>query len=362
MKSNEVGWYRSKAYWTCQFLGWGVMFGYNMLIMACSNIQWPATWTCSYYGWLAFLGLLITHLCRVWFLGRIRSGDPLRLIGLTVFLGIVLGAIWTVLGDMLFQQAGLLPRSEDHAMGGLHYLRIALGGVLTMVTWFAFYFGARLLRTVHAAELARVKAEVALRDVHIRTLQARLRPHFLFNTLNSIHFLVDPMNDRARSAIAEFADLMRYHLEQRNDGETLVTRELEMLDSYIQLQQLRMDASVSVDQSVKGDLSRLTLPAFVCFNLVENAFKHLAPDATGRKVISIAIDVTRDRLQLGVGNTCGPRVMPVVEARHGLEDTRSTLELLRRGRHLLNLRHDVERQWFSAELAIELNADELPGR
>lgn len=193
---------RIGTYWTCQLLGWGVMFGYNILITASSTLRWPETWAWAYYGMLATLGLLITHACRRWLLQRIRTADPIHLIGLTVMLGVSLGPAWTLLGDILFQRTGLFPDGEGYALEGLHYLRIAMGGVLTMVTWFAFYFGARMLRTAHAAELARVSAELALREQHIRLLQGRLRPHFLFNTLNSIHFLVDPLNDRARTAIS----------------------------------------------------------------------------------------------------------------------------------------------------------------
>jgi len=362
MQVKELAAGSVKAYWTCQFAGWGVMFGYNLLVVTGSTMERPAAWMWTYYGLLASLGVVLTHASRAWLLVHFRSYSPGRLVGLTLGLGILLGAVWTIAGDLLFQVAGLFPSEMDGELGVGHYLRIAMGGALTMITWFAFYFGARILRAVHAAEMERVRSELALRDLHIRMLQGRLRPHFLFNTLNSIHFMVDPQNDGARTAIAEFADLMRYHLEHRADGETLLTRELDMLDSYIQLQRLRTDASVKVNRSVQGDLVRKTLPAFACFNVVENAFKHLAPDESGHKAISIEIDVAAGQLHLLVGNTCGPRIQPEGDGRHGLEDTRSTLLLLRPHGSALVLRHDELRRWFTAELSIDLLTDELPGR
>lgn len=155
---------------------------------------------------------------------------------------------------------------------------------------------------------------------------------------------------------------MRYQLDQRADGETAVTRELEMLDSYIQLQQLRMDVAVQVERNTEGDLKRMTIPAFVCFNIVENAFKHLVADTVGQRSIHISILVTRERLRLLVVNTCGTEGAAPSDGQHGLDDTRSTLKLLRPGRHLFVLNHDGGQQRYTADLTIELNRDEMPGR
>lgn len=112
----------------------------------------------------------------------------------------------------------------------------------------------------------------ASRESELESLRAQLNPHFLFNTLNSIYalILIDP--DKARNAVHRLSSLLRYVVYE-NPDEVPLEREVDFVDSYVDLMRLRM-GSRPVTFKAEGDLSSATIAPLVFVTLVENAFKH----------------------------------------------------------------------------------------
>lgn len=145
---------------------------------------------------------------------------------------------------------------------------------------------------------ARAKASVD-------ALQARIRPHFLFNSMNSIASLVRTDPATAERAVEDLADLFRAALGA-GDGDATLQQEVELAKRYLAIETLRLRDRLRVTWKLPDPLPDIRLPRLVLQPLVENAVVHgIAPLPEGGE-IEIAIRVARGRLELRITNPCLP--------------------------------------------------------
>jgi two-component system LytT family sensor kinase len=135
----------------------------------------------------------------------------------------------------------------------------------------------RELRENQAAKLAT--------EAELRALRAQLNPHFLFNALTTIAQLVQEAPSRALDTIMRLTSLLRGVL--RSEGEyTTLGRELEIVESYLEIEQARFEQRLRVRVAVPPHLRTLRVPPLVLQPIVENAVKHgIGPRADGGKVV-----------------------------------------------------------------------------
>jgi signal transduction histidine kinase len=124
-------------------------------------------------------------------------------------------------------------------------------------------------RQIRTADLERLLSEARL-----TTLRSQLDPHFLFNTLNSISAYVESAPSQARLMIEQLGDLLRLSLEQAEQQEIPLERELTFVDRYIQLQLVRFADRLEVDVRVDPEVLSAAVPTFILQPLVENAIRH----------------------------------------------------------------------------------------
>lgn len=116
-------------------------------------------------------------------------------------------------------------------------------------------------------EKEQLKTELAL-------LRHQVSPHFLMNTLNNIHALIDINVDTAKDAVIKLSVLMRYLLYDSAQGKTTLRKELEFIESYIALMKLRYPKKVSIKYLVPRKIPDVNMPAMLFISFIENAFKH----------------------------------------------------------------------------------------
>jgi len=122
------------------------------------------------------------------------------------------------------------------------------------------------------AELERFKKENA--EFRFESLRSQLNPHFLFNSLNTLSSLVYENQDKAEKFIRELADVYRYILEFRDHELVKVSRELEMVRSYIYLVQLRFDQNLELAVNIGTTSGERMIAPMTMQMLIENAIKH----------------------------------------------------------------------------------------
>lgn len=185
------------------------------------------------------------------------------------------------------------------------------------------YFRLTEYRTRQAAQL-----RSTLTQLQHETLCNRLTPHFLFNTLNTISALISTDAKAARDCISQLGDLLRESIESLPEQEIRLDKEVEILQTYLNIQKMRFGPKLDYSIRVEEGLESAMVPAFVLQPLVENSFKH-----GFREHNSIArVDVTAKRLDdcciLEVVDN-GAKIEPdqTLEERYGIGLTRQRLSL-----------------------------------
>jgi hypothetical protein len=139
-----------------------------------------------------------------------------------------------------------------------------------------------------AAKTRQYEAEKRAAEAQLRLVQAQMEPHFLFNTLANVLSLIDADPARARRMLEAFTDYLRSSLGSLRRDDATLASELELVEAYLGLQQLRMDDRLRYSIAADAPARAVTLPPMMLQPLVENAVLH----GLERKVEGGAIEVT----------------------------------------------------------------------
>jgi len=175
---------------------------------------------------------------------------------------------------------------------------VALGlGIASVV-----YTHRRLAREIEKQE-ARL---AALRQEELRArlsaLQAQINPHFLFNALNTLAELVHADPDHADEFVGDLAHLLRYSLRSSAVDQVPLEQELDAVERYLRLEQVRLGARLKVELDVAEEAREVPVPGLTVEPLVENAVKHaIAPRAEGG-TIRVEARLDGDELQIVVAD------------------------------------------------------------
>jgi two-component system, LytTR family, sensor histidine kinase AlgZ len=161
---------------------------------------------------------------------------------------------------------------------------------LLIVAALLAYF--RLLTKAHSPALA---------EARLQALQARIRPHFLFNSLNAVLALIRRDPQRAERSLEDLADLFRTLM---SDARTFVrlADEIALLERYAELEQLRLGERLRITWDLDGAPADALLPPLVLQPLLENAVYHGVEPATGPAEVAVRIERRGDRVLAQIEN------------------------------------------------------------
>jgi len=118
------------------------------------------------------------------------------------------------------------------------------------------------------------KLESEKKDMEIQFLKSQLNPHFLFNSLNNIYSLAYQKSDKTAYAVLKLSEIMRYMIYESNDSWVALSKEIEYVKSYIELQKLRFKDGAAVELTINGEIDDQPIVPLILISFVENAFKH----------------------------------------------------------------------------------------
>lgn len=184
-------------------------------------------------------------------------------------------------------------------------------------------------------------------------LKAQINPHFLFNSLNSIYSLAIAKSDRTATAIVKLSSMMRYIISEAADRFVSLERELQYINSYIELQKIRLGDTAIVNYDFSGSMDNKVIAPLVLLPFLENAFKHgVNPESASQ--IDIQISVSDDYLYMHVFNLKVPHINnPEHRTGFGLENSKKQLQLLYPNHHELTI--DDKEHSFAVNLKIHLS-------
>jgi hypothetical protein len=144
-------------------------------------------------------------------------------------------------------------------------------------------------REIREQEFSKLTAEAEL-----RTLRAQINPHFLFNALTTIGYLIDTAPEKAFATLMKLTSLLRRVLKSGGEFSTL-GEEIELIKSYLEIERARFEERLDVEIDVAQDLEKIRVPAFSLQPLVENAVKHGISKARNGGIVKISARLENEK-------------------------------------------------------------------
>ena len=164
----------------------------------------------------------------------------------------------------------------------------------------AAVLGGIALRYFYMQQQLREREQAEL-NARLEALRARIRPHFLFNTLNSIASLIRSRPGDAEQAVEDLSELFRASLVEES-RQTTVADELHLCRIYMRIEQLRLGDRLRVDWQVDDSLADCAMPMLLLQPLVENAVYHGVARLPAGGTISVQVSDEVDRVRIRVVN------------------------------------------------------------
>ncbi len=312
------------AFWGCQAIGFGIYYVVTVYQMRRSGLALPRPFVEPALS--AALGIALTHglrhlaIRRAWIARDAAFLIP-RVIGAGVVLSVVhVHVLWAL-------EAGYY---GDKAASPILVTVFAIFRWFMMFgLWSAFYFGFGLLEQRRESELARLQLEKALKVAELRALKSQLHPHFLFNSLNSVRALIPEDPERAAAAVNQLARILRHGLVAGREETVTFARELEAVEDYLALEELRLAERLTVVRDIAADAKSSVVPVMLLQVLVENAIKHGIAELPEGGTLGITAMKEGEALVLVVVNP-RPETPPPDDGNSGvgLVNTRERLKLI----------------------------------
>jgi len=282
----------------------------------------------DYVWWSSYVFVLLTP-AAIWLARRfpITSKNWKTRVPFHLLASLGLGGVALTLESLL----GLLHHHELSPRGALrHYFsqhtQISLLAYWSVVTA-SLVYQTKQEALASSARSARLEAQLS--DARLEMLRRQIHPHFLFNTLQAATTLVKEDSDRAEEILLRLSELLRLSLDESEQQEIRLERELEILEHYIAIQTCRFGDRLHFELSVDQDVLECAVPVLVLQPIVENAVRHGIGMHKTPDTISIRCFRCCDSLKLTVCNVTSTLTTAGESSRGiGLSTTHERLEQL----------------------------------
>ena len=219
---------------------------------------------------------------------------------LCIFVGLTfIYSQWLIRNNIVFQITGhiaglliyfmlmsYLSYYFDYYLDGLVYFDDWKDYMMNLLSWDAMRFYDQYIITVaiyyiinyfeHVQLQQKEKSELALKnkEMQLALLKSQINPHFLFNTLNSISTLIASSKEKARKVITQLSDVFRYALESHSGDLVKLSDELDFIENYVKIQQVRFGERLRYVVDLDKDCLNLDVPPMILQPLVENSVKY----------------------------------------------------------------------------------------
>jgi len=277
----------------------------------------------------------LTGLLGTWILGGLAERLDLRKFPLipTMTVGILaFAALGCLLAQALLAGIGIaVPQHFWQEYFSTLRIALPLAGVFGLGALVHGSLRDRLQRTeakLHEKEVAEERAQKLAVEARLRSLESRIHPHFLFNTLNSISSLIAVNPARAEQIVGRLATLLRVSLDTSSRPLIPLREELAMVESYIDIERVRFGDKLRGSVDVPADLQEAKVPPMSVQSLVENAVKHGITRQSSGGEWRVRVSAENGSLRIEVRDTGPGFDLAAIPAGHGLDSLVERLDAL----------------------------------
>jgi len=233
--------------------------------------------------WIALINAAVLCSLRAWLHRQKETHCLIITFCLMMSVSTLVSLLTSKAGSLLYLELG-------NSLNSLFFLRVI---IISAVIYFL------LLRYFYIQQQWRLNLAAQSR-AEIQALQARIRPHFLFNSMNTIASLITISPETAETAIEDLSDLFRASLSEKNMHQ--LKQEIELTKSYLAIESLRLGERLQIKWQIDENLLATEIPSLSLQPLAENAIYHgIEPIEKGGKILISALQI-EDKLILSVSN------------------------------------------------------------
>ena len=189
-------------------------------------------------------------------------------------------------------------------------------------------------------------------ETELNFLKSQVNPHFLFNTLNNIYALCQVNSKNAAPMVGKISEMMRYMLYDCKENRVPLEKEIDYLNNFIELHQLKSSRKLNVLFNVSGNITAIKIAPLLLINFLENSFKHGNLTFSANGFIRCDIEASESELKFRLQNSHQQHQTEQRNIRGiGLENVRHRLDLLYPGKYTLTITDN--NSIFGVELIIQ---------
>jgi len=241
----------------------------------------------------------------------------------------VLAVVGTMLACGILTGLGLRPGEPYWACFG-HDLSICVLITLTLGVSMSLYDAQRrrldaVTLALRERELDHERARKMALEARLASLEARLQPHFMFNTLNAISALIQDNPDEAERTVERLAALLRFSLDATERGLVPLAHELKIVTDYVEIERTRFGARLAYSIDVQPEAAGCEVPPLAVQTLVENSIKHAIAPRPGGGRLRVEATASGEHVLLSVWDDGPGFTGDAMRAGHGLDNLRARL-------------------------------------
>jgi len=203
-----------------------------------------------------------------------------------------------------------------------------ISGVLLYITMISFFY---LVINNQNLQERRVREEILQQLLHeseLNSLRSQIKPHFLFNSLNSISSLTITNPEKAQEMVINLSEFMRYSLSFTDKKSCRFDQELHHLRLYLDIEKVRFGGRLQVDEQIDTEAGLWEIPPVILQPLVENAVKHGVYDTPGISNVLIKASIVAGWLEVSILNNYDPDMPGKAGTGTGLSNVRKRMQMV----------------------------------
>jgi two-component system LytT family sensor kinase len=228
-----------------------------------------------------------------------------------------------------------------------HFSEYRFSFLVVVIVSTIIYFYRTQQATMNARlkekELDLVKVKQLITQAELQTLQSKINPHFLYNSLNSIASLIHEDADKAEDMTLKLSRLFRYSINSPNENMAPVTEEMEIVDTYLEIEKVRFGDRINFITHIDESIKNVLVPRFLIQPLVENALKHGLNDLAKNGELKIIISRESENISISIADN-GKAFPAELNMGYGLQSTYDKLTLLYGENYQVQIANAPEKQ------------------
>ena len=267
-----------------------------------------------------------------WTSYRYSQRFPRLLVGAQILLLLCTATFGCLAAGVVFQIVRIIPRNEYWIEFRTSF---PFAIVITMVTGLSITSFETIRHKLQSATLElrtrqveQERANKLLAEAQLSSLESRIHPHFLFNTLNSIAALIPSDPQRAEDTVGKLASLLRFSLNANQSGLVPVAQELKIVHDYLEIERTRFGPRLRYEIAVPESLDDVKVPPLAIQSLVENCIKHVVAKRATGATIRVIGSREAGRIRIEIVDDGPGFSLDAITPEHGLGNLIARLELL----------------------------------